>query len=97
MNFFRAHSCIAVTEGRFGELTFKNSNVAIVHGDDSRKLDNAIASKRFDYVLTGHTHIAKDQTIGGTRIINPGTVYRSRQPSIAVLDLDADRLTFLKI
>ena len=83
--------------GRFGELSLNGKNVAVIHGDDSRKLDSAITSKQFDYVLTGHTHIAKDQTIEGTRVINPGAVYRSNQPSIAVLDLVSDRLEFLPI
>ncbi|WP_416325343.1 metallophosphoesterase family protein [[Eubacterium] hominis] len=48
-----------------------------------------------DVVFYGHTHIAADDTIDGVRIINPGSIWRSRDgrgPSYAVIDMDEDHI-----
>ena len=81
--------------GAFGRLKLGGKTIALVHGDDGRRRDYAATCGEFDYVFTGHTHVAADERIGNTRIINPGAVYRSAEPSVAVLDLETDMLTYL--
>lgn len=78
--------------GRFADLTLHDKRVAVVHGDDRRQLEEAIASGRYDYLLTGHTHVADDRMGGRTRVINPGAVYRAASPSVATLHLATGRL-----
>jgi len=83
--------------GRFGALTLDGKKIAIVHGDDFRRLRGAIESGVNDYVFTGHTHERSDDREGNTRIINPGALHRAREPSCAVLDLATDMLTYINL
>lgn len=81
--------------GECAELELGERRIALLHGHDARALSAAIASGAFDYVCTGHTHQTRDERHGRTRVINPGAVYRAVSPSVAVLDLAKDALTFL--
>ena len=83
--------------GRFASLSLGGKRIAVIHGDDERTLRDAIASGRFDYVFTGHTHQRDDRTVGSTRIINPGALQRTAQPGGAVLDLDNGELRYLNL
>jgi putative phosphoesterase len=71
----------------FGNLELAGKLIAFLHGDDTRLLLDLERSEAFDYLFHGHTHVAKDQTVGRTRIINPGALYRARQKSFVILDL----------
>ena len=52
---------------------------------------------RCDYLVHGHTHIARDLRVGPVRVINPGALYRTALPTVAVLDLATDDLRFLAV
>jgi hypothetical protein len=71
--------------------------LAATHGHDGAQLRELIAQGQFAYVCHGHSHLRRDDRIGGTRIINPGALHRSAPPSLAVLDTVADRLEFLEL
>ena len=50
---------------------------------------------RCDIFCYGHTHVAKDETIDGVRLINPGSLWRSRDgraPSYAILTLNEENV-----
>lgn len=79
------------------ELILAGKRIAILHGHHFSALERAIASGDFDYIFTGHTHQARDERIGCTRVINPGAVHRAHPPSIAVLDLATDDLHTIAI
>lgn len=81
--------------GRQAELELGGRTIAIIHGDDPSLLQNALARQRYDYCLTGHTHVADDHREGRTRVINPGALHRARPPSVALLDLATDELQTL--
>lgn len=83
--------------GAFADFELDGKRLAIAHGHDHDRLQRAIHSGTYDYVLTGHTHQAADRRERGTRVINPGACYRSADPSIAVLHLDRDELDFLSL
>jgi hypothetical protein len=51
-------------------------------------------ARRPDYILHGHTHRAADRRVGSVRLINPGALERSRQPTVATLDVGRDALRF---
>jgi putative phosphoesterase len=45
-----------------------------------------------DFLLHGHTHMPRDEKIGATRVLNPGTVSKPNHgapPSYAWLEIDA--------
>lgn len=57
----------------------------------SEQMAAAAKEKGCDIVCYGHTHIAADETMHGIRLINPGSLWRSRDgrgPSYALLYLE---------
>jgi hypothetical protein len=81
----------------FFEAELGGKRFAIAHGHDTARLKNAIRGGRHDYVITGHTHEQRDDCMGKTRVINPGAIFRSSRPSVAVLDTDTDELKFVEL
>lgn len=79
------------------EFEHKGKKFYVYHGTDKEKLDASIKSNKYDYVLTGHTHIKKDEKIGKTRIINPGALFRIYPYTVALLDAEKDKLEFLEV
>lgn len=46
-----------------------------------------------DFLLHGHTHVPRDQTVGRTRFLNPGSIGKANHgaaPSFAWLEIGAD-------
>lgn len=79
-----------------GEFTVSEKRIAVVHGHltmDLRPLLNA----QPDYLLSGHSHMARDWHDGPTRRINPGALFRSSKFSVAILDVVADEVRFLTV
>lgn len=68
------------------ELEFDGLRVGVIHGDDEARLQGMIASGAFGLVCHGHTHRFRDERLGPTRVINPGAVHRSAEPSVCTVD-----------
>jgi len=83
--------------GDLADLELDGRHIAVTHGDESLILKKIIAGGRHEYLMHGHTHVARDQKIHGLRYINPGAVHRSPRPSVAVLDTRSEILRFLPI
>lgn len=83
--------------GRYAELNLAGKTMAVIHGDDPRRLGAVLQSQKFDYVFTGHTHERNDCMEGRTRIINPGALHRTHEPGCAVLDLATGMLTYFDV
>ena len=77
-------------------LTLGGKTFAVFHGHE-RGFEAAVASLDVDYILHGHTHAPRDETVGGKRIINPGALHRARRRTVATLDTAANRLTFYEV
>ena len=77
-----------------GEVTLADRRIAVCHGHLTRDLRPLLDSGP-DYLLSGHSHIARDWMEGNTRRINPGALHRAKLYSVAVLDLETDELEFL--
>ncbi len=73
--------------------------LAIIHGDNSEMLRELIASGQYAYVVHGHTHRRRDQTMGRTRVINPGALGGTRwqSRSFCILDLDTGEIRFVEL
>jgi len=83
--------------GDFADLELDGCRIAVTHGDDSAVLKRIVLGKQHQYLLHGHTHVARDQTIDGIRWINPGAVHRTPRPSVAVLDTKSGALKFISL
>lgn len=87
------HAVHEICHDRFGSLELEGKRIALLHGDDSRRLRQTIQSGQWDLVCYGHTHAAAITTVGKTLVVNPGALHRSSRPSIAVVELPALRAT----
>ena len=79
------------------EFEHNRKKFYVYHGTDTKKLDAAIKSNKYDYALTGHTHIKMDEKLGKTRVINPGALFRTLPYTIALLDVEKDKLEFVRV
>lgn len=83
--------------GRFGTLYLAGRSIAFLHGDQEERLRDAIECGQYDYVLYGHSHARRNERVGTTRLINPGSAGRGMHPSCAVLDLAKDTVSFFNL
>jgi hypothetical protein len=79
------------------DLELGGKKIAVTHGDNSLILRQIAAAKKHDYLFHGHTHMARDDTVGGMRLINPGAIHRTSHPSVAVLDTATGVLKFIHL
>jgi putative phosphoesterase len=80
-------------------LTLNGCPVAMLHGDNGEVLRGLIAAGKYAYVFHGHTHRRRDQTIGRTRVINPGALggLRRQNRSLCILDLETADARFVEV
>ena len=83
--------------GALADLELGGKKIAVTHGDDFKLKQRILAEQRHDYLLQGHTHVREDKRIGKVRLINPGALHRAKEKTVALLDTDTDRLTFLVV
>ena len=89
-------SCDGICLERGGELELGGKRIAVAHGDSAAEIRRLAAAKP-DYLMFGHSHVATDEREGPTRWINPGALHRASTWTVALLDLDSDVLTMLRI
>lgn len=78
------------------QITLDGKRIAVFHGHERGFADSPFALD-VDYILHGHTHVARDESINGVRVINPGALFRARPKSVATLDTATDELVFHEI
>lgn len=74
--------------GRLGE-----ASAAAIHGHRPREVERLL-EEGHDWLFLGHSHRPRDEVRGRTRVVNPGALWRVRQPSVAVLDVAAGEVAF---
>lgn len=79
-----------------GVVELAGRRIAVAHGHLTTDVDRVLADKP-DYFLFGHTHVPSDDTIDGTRRINPGALFRAERFTAALLDLASGRLEFVAL
>ena len=79
-----------------GRIDLVGGPLVFMHGDDSRAFKKTITHGA-DYLCYGHTHVASDRRSSRTRLVNPGALFRTRTPTVALLDTDRDDLSFLEV
>jgi putative phosphoesterase len=86
----------AVCLERGGEISLGGRRIAVAHGDSAYEI-RRLSEAAPDYFLYGHSHRAEDHRAGPTRWINPGALDRASAWTVALLDLDDDRLAMLTV
>jgi len=79
-----------------GELALGAKRLVFCHGHQPGPMNRALKEEAA-YLCHGHTHRARDERHGATRVINPGALFRARQYTVAVLETDGDELRFLPV
>ena len=79
--------------------TLNGCSLAVIHGDNEEVLGNLITSGQHKYVFHGHTHRRRDQTVGDTRVINPGALGGTRRQSrsFCIFDLATGEARFVEL
>lgn len=73
------------------EFELDGKKFFVIHSDDYGRYWEAVASGRFDYIISGHTHMFSVKHKHNTLVINPGAVVRDTHADIeqtcAILDV----------
>jgi uncharacterized protein len=70
--------------------------VGVVHGHLTTDVRRVLGAQP-DYLLSGHSHSTSDSKAGPVRRINPGALHRADVFTVAILELGADSLRFLRV
>jgi putative phosphoesterase len=81
----------------FGELEIAGRRIAWLHGHDSSLFRSLEAADHYDWLFYGHSHAHERHVTGRTHVVNPGALHRVRVPTVAILDVAANRLEFLSL
>lgn len=77
--------------GDVGTMTLGGKKFAFVHYPDKAK--KLARTGKYDLVFYGHTHIAWEEKVGKTRLVNPGTLAGLfAKATFAVYDTNTDKL-----
>jgi putative phosphoesterase len=82
-----AAECGATYHGAFAALELSGVRIAMLHGDDGRRLAETVAGGEYALVCHGHTHAAYRKFEGSTLIVNPGALYRATPHTFAIVEL----------
>jgi hypothetical protein len=75
------------------------ASVAATHSHLDGKVMELVQSGRYQWIFHGHTHQRRDETIRGTRIVNPGALGGLRRGlrTYCVADLSAPSVEFVTV
>jgi putative phosphoesterase len=79
------------------ELDLDGKKTAVCHGHDLGLLNSLIESQKYDLIITGHTHEARNEIIGKTLVINPGSTSFANEgriidkASVAIYDTETEK------
>ena len=84
-----AESKSVLLHGDIARIEIDNKRIFINHFPEIALI--AAESNEFDAVFYGHTHMAKEERIGNTLMLNPGEVMsRFGKPSVAIYDTNTN-------
>jgi uncharacterized protein len=83
--------------GIFGDVTFAETRIAFLHGDDGARLRETITSGKWNLVCYGHTHKNETHREGSTVVLNPGALYRACPRTFAVVELPSLEIQFVEV
>jgi putative phosphoesterase len=81
----------------FGSLDLAGKRIAVLHGDDGRRLRSTLEGGAYDYVFTGHTHVPMRRDMGRSTWINPGALHRAAKHTCCLLNLATGEVEWIEI
>src|SRR5215469_1891004 len=78
-----------------GVVELNGKRIGVVHGHMTTDVRRVMAAGP-DYLLSGHSHIASSELVGGVRRINPGALYGADEFTVALLDVESGQIRFLR-
>jgi uncharacterized protein len=85
------------SHGAFGSIELDGCPIAVLHGHDSRRLRETIASQKYRLVCYGHTHVPEHHYEGETLVLNPGALFRANPHTIAIVELPSLAVCTLEV
>ena len=85
------------------EMDLEGKEAVVYHGDDRMLLDALVNCQKYDLVLTGHTHQPRNEKIGKTLVVNPGSTAGVREGkitdknSVAIYDTEKNEAEIVNI
>jgi putative phosphoesterase len=77
-------------KGEFHEFEEDGLKFACYHGTEPQIKDALIECGKYDVFLYGHTHKVRNEKVGKTLVLNPGTVHGfEHKPTIMIFDTQA--------
>lgn len=84
--------------GQFTVMEIDGLKIACYHGTIAEITEALIDSKRYDIVLTGHTHDTKVETRNGVLAVNPGSAHGfEKKGSIGILDTKTRKVEIIEL
>lgn len=86
----KAYSCIGAKIKEVAEIDHDKRKIAVYHGQIPEILSALISSRKYDIVVTGHTHIPSVTKIEETLVVNPGECcgYLTGKRTVGLLDTE---------
>lgn len=70
--------------------------IGITHGHLLEEIEGLFRAE-VDILLHGHTHVARDDMVGATRVMNPGALHRADRKTAMLLDLSTGSAEWLDV
>lgn len=69
-------------------LELNGKKILVLHGEDSRLIEEIASKNMFDLIVSGHTHEKSVRRIGGTLWVNPGEAcgYLTGKSTVGIYD-----------
>jgi putative phosphoesterase len=85
--------------GDFAEVEGEGLKLALIHGTHPPLINALAKSGEYGVVVHGHTHMPREERVGGALIVNPGEVcgYITGKRTLALLDTASGRVEFLEL
>ena len=85
-----------ILHGELADLDLDGAHVAMTHYPEIAR--GLASSGHFDLVCYGHDHIACDERVGKSRLVNPGELMgRFGRSTFAMLGMDGDTLEHIEV
>lgn len=76
-----------------GVVEWAGLRIGLLHGDGPVPPE----FKRCDLVCSGHTHVPHDRIQAGVRLLNPGSIGKSRPPTAALYDTETGQFEVIRL
>ena len=70
--------------------------IGITHGHLLEEIEGLFRAE-VDILLHGHTHVARDDMVGLTRVMNPGALHRADRKTAMLLDLSTGEAEWIDV